>query len=126
MIAPRHECGVCGADALRYLFTDKPEHGGGHWWSCETCGEGHTSTQCCENPEVVAGDWIVLTKMDNDPDPVPLGTFGYVYNVNNFMDGTGQVHVNWLKETGGLRRGLMLVLPEDRFEKVYLMEELSA
>lgn len=50
------------------------------------------------------GDRIELERMENDPDPIPVGTRGTVAGGNGL-----QVYVDW--DNG---RTLMMTLPEDK------------
>lgn len=59
------------------------------------------------------GDKIRLTKMDNDPSPIAVGTCGVITDITDLHSMGKQVSVNW--ENG---RTLRLVLPEDEFEVI--------
>lgn len=58
------------------------------------------------------GDRIRLTRMDNDPDPIPIGTTGTVVSVSDF-GASAQIRINW-----DIDRSLALVLPEDEFDVI--------
>ena len=55
------------------------------------------------------GTRIELNSMGSDPDPVPPGTRGTVYNVNGF----GDIEMNW--DNG---RTLSIIPGEDSFRKL--------
>lgn len=57
------------------------------------------------------GDKVKLLKMDNDPNPIPIGTTGTITNINEVSKNFTQVSVDW--DNG---RSLMLCLPEDQIE----------
>lgn len=61
------------------------------------------------------GDRIRLLEMPDDPQPIPVGTEGTVVDVSycKIAGGYTQISVRW--DNG---RGLQLVVPPDRFEKV--------
>ena len=56
------------------------------------------------------GQTIELLKMDNDPNPIPVGTKGKITGISPMPFNETQVHVAW--ENG---RTLMLIHPEDKF-----------
>ena len=58
------------------------------------------------------GDRIRLVSMTDDPDPIPVGTFGTVVGLYPHREWT-QVDVDW--ENG---RSLMLSMPPDQVELV--------
>jgi hypothetical protein len=60
-------------------------------------------------PEI--GQIIVLLEMNNDTNPVPVGTKGVVTKINPMPNNETQICVNW--ENG---RTLMLIYPEDKFK----------
>lgn len=59
------------------------------------------------------GERIRLTRMDDDPDPIEIGTLGTVERVVSLGAGHWQVGVEW---DGG--RKLHLVLPLDEFDVI--------
>jgi hypothetical protein len=63
------------------------------------------------------GDRIILLAMTDDPDPIPVGTTGYVVSAtyHDFFLST-QVIVRW--DPPHDRRSLALVIPPDRARKV--------
>lgn len=63
-------------------------------------------------PFVKPGDRIELLKMENDPNPIPVGTKGTVKDVNQLGD-EAQIMVKW--DNG---RGLMLSYPHDKFKVI--------
>ena len=62
-------------------------------------------------PEI--GQTIELLQMDNDPNPIPIGTKGKVIKINPMPYNEKQIVVEW--ENG---RTLMLIYPEDKFRVV--------
>jgi hypothetical protein len=56
---------------------------------------------------------IKLTKMDNDPNPIPLGALGTIIEASRMPQGEYQVCVDWDNN-----RTLTLVCPEDEFDFV--------
>jgi len=60
----------------------------------------------------IIGARIRLLEMQNDPDPIPVGTCGVITDMH-VHDGWLQIEVDW--ENG---RKLMLTVPPDRFEVV--------
>ena len=54
------------------------------------------------------GERIRLVRMDDDPDPIPVGTEGRVTSIHEHAPGFTQVHVDW--DNG---RTLMLSMPKD-------------
>lgn len=59
------------------------------------------------------GQTIVLLEMNNDPDPIPVGTKGKVVRINPMPYNEKQIVVEW--ENG---RTLMLIYPVDKFRVV--------
>lgn len=59
------------------------------------------------------GDKIRMLGMQNDPDPIPVGTIGTVTGITKISAVETQVSVNW--ENG---RTLMVLIPFDNFEIV--------
>lgn len=59
------------------------------------------------------GQKIELIRMDNDPNPIPVGTKGIVTKLNPMPNNEVQICVKW--ENG---RTLMLIYPEDKFRIV--------
>jgi hypothetical protein len=62
------------------------------------------------------GDRIRLTKMDNDPDPIPVGTTGRIKSISDLTPHREQilaVSVNW-----DIDRHLSLSWPEDEFDVI--------
>jgi hypothetical protein len=61
------------------------------------------------------GQRIRLTKMEDDPHPIPVGTTGTVSFVTDLRhyDHTVQVGVKW-----DIKRSLALILPRDEWEPV--------
>lgn len=53
------------------------------------------------------GSRVRLTKMGNDPHPIPRGSMGTL----KYIDDVGQFHVKW--DNG---RGLALIIGEDQFQ----------
>lgn len=117
---PRHECGICDG-RLEFIHADH----GYPSWCCTDCGEWHTSQDCCVNPWVNVGDRIRLTLMENDPDPMPIGSTGTVTGFTSSMDQSvpehfDQIYVEW--DNG---RSLILAPTVDRFEldNMYVVNE---
>lgn len=61
--------------------------------------------------ESLIGKSIRLTKMDNDPLPIPVGSIGKVYHVSGTYERDCQICVEW-----EINRSLNLSFPEDEFE----------
>jgi hypothetical protein len=62
------------------------------------------------------GDRIRLTKMDNDPDPIPVGTTGHIKSTSTHTYAgvtTTAVSVDW-----DIPRTLTLIWPEDEFDVI--------
>lgn len=59
------------------------------------------------------GDHIRLTKMPNDPNPIPVGTKGVVTKVMKSWDGKWHISVKW-----EIERSLALIAPVDEFEVI--------
>lgn len=70
------------------------------------------------SPIPLAGDRIRLISMENDPDPIPPGTFGTVEWVSLYHDDPNdclsQIQVEW-DLVDGQRRCLMLLPSVDRW-----------
>ncbi len=65
---------------------------------------------CATKEPCKTGDKIKLTRMEDDPCPVPIGTTGTVINVVKCSQGDYQIWVNW--DNG---RKLNMIWPHDRF-----------
>lgn len=63
------------------------------------------------------GDTIELIKMENDANPIQVGTRGIIKKINSMPDNETQIEVNW--ENG---RNLSLIYPEDQFKVIYSQE----
>ena len=57
------------------------------------------------------GDLIRLTKMDNDPNPIPLGTKGRITSVSPSFGSDILISVDW-----EISRSLSLIWPKDKFD----------
>jgi hypothetical protein len=59
------------------------------------------------------GDRIRLLKMDNDPNPIPVGTEGTVYSVSRRIAESHVIGVKW--DNG---RTLCCIWPDDEIEVI--------
>lgn len=59
------------------------------------------------------GQIVELLQMDNDPQPIPVGTKGKVLRINPMPNNEKQIVVEW--ENG---RTLTLIYPVDKFRVV--------
>jgi len=57
------------------------------------------------------GDRIRLLKMDNDPDPIPVGSEGTITGITKLSHNEMQIQVKW--DSG---RSLSVLLPPDKIE----------
>ena len=64
-------------------------------------------------PDLKPGDWVALSSMPDDPDPIPRGTSGKVLRIVSIGNGQSQVEIEW--ENG---RTLSAVVPPDRLVKL--------
>ena len=63
--------------------------------------------------EHLVGKRIKLTSMQNDPDPIPVGSEGVVEMIGSEFQGSTQIFVKW--DNG---RSLILLSDVDRFEVI--------
>lgn len=64
-------------------------------------------------PPCKTGDRIRLTKMDNDPNPIPVGTEGIVLAMTPPINDQCYIMVDW-----EINRSLTVVWPEDQIEVI--------
>jgi len=65
--------------------------------------------------EFLIGKKIRLLKMNDDPDPIPVGSLGTVYHVSGKNTSMCQICVAW-----EINRTLNLCFPQDEFEIIYV------
>lgn len=65
-----------------------------------------------------AGDTIELLSMENDPDPIEVGSKGTVESVVPWGNGEYQIHMQW--ESG---RRLHLIYPHDKIRIIKSQED---